>query len=196
MGEPEKTDDDDAATVVAKERAKYEKRITNVVPLNPWGKVPDKAEVSSETLAGLKMCDELLARPNLSKAAKEKVTAIRERLDATKEATEDDCKFLKELWFRGKKPIVEIDLSDVKIDLPSKVVKPTTITPVNQFTLLERGFNVPAYEKTLAAMKSLGLIFSHDKLRDRFYVSDDPKNIEWNIGGDSFDNAVRSCGQR
>src|SRR5262249_44395700 len=42
-----------------------------------------------------------------------------------------------------------------------------------------------------AAMRTFPLIFSHDRLRDRFYISNDPNEIQRNIDGDSFDNVVR-----
>ena len=90
---------------------------------------------------------------------------------------------------RDEKPKIEVEV-DPKPKLPA-VVKPSGVERYNQFALINRGFNVPLYEKTLAAMRTFPLIFSHDRLRDRYYISNDPNDFQRNIDGDSFDNVVR-----
>jgi hypothetical protein len=73
------------------------------------------------------------------------------------------------------------------------VSKPNVVERYNQFALINRHGDVPQYEKTLAAMRRFPLIFSHDRLRDRYYISNNPNDMR-NIDGDSFDNVVENCG--
>jgi hypothetical protein len=90
------------------------------------------------------------------------------------------------------KPDVEIDLSEIEIKpkLPA-VMKPKAPERYKPLALINRGLNVPQYEKTLAAMRAFPFIFSHDRLRDRYYISNNSNVIQRNIDDDSFDNVVR-----
>jgi predicted P-loop ATPase len=86
----------------------------------------------------------------------------------------------------GHKILDAIPMNIEEIGPKPKAQLPVVAMP-NPFALVDRGFNVPLLEKTIAAMRSLQLEYKYDRLRDRYHVGD---HVITQSYGESVDAAI------